>query len=1143
MKILLLFLFIFFSLIQANEPKTINAVLSLDKPPFIFGQTTQKGIEADLIKEIFNSLGYKVNIIQKSKNYIQTILDKENQYDIVATITPTNNKLFYSKSFTSYENFVITRADEHININTIDDLKNIKFVTWNGAYNDLGKKFYKLFNPLNGTSKLSYHDNLSQKNDVKMFFSKKVDAIIIDKTIFNWFKIHLGNNDKYSFHSIFKKKKTYPVTFRSKELRDIFNKELERFKKNGRYDEIIEFYETQNFDELLKYTSLITNLSKKFIVNQQIKKLKKLLPLFITHPDILAIKIKDTNGNIILNIKNKISSIKNFSTISKKIYYTNKDSEILLLGDLQLFYKKSYKSSNGTLIQPLKYYKTSNEFNYIKENYEKLKLLNNNNKIILSPKEKRYLKKHKTITVHNEQNWAPYNFNENGIPKGFVIDYIDLIAKKLNINIKYIKDHTWSEYLGLIKTEQIDIISNIAKTKEREKYINFTKSFIVSKKAIFSDTLDVSNISDLNGKTVAVPEQFYIDYYLHKNYPNIKLKKYKDVQECLFAVINKEADALIENYAVVNYLIKKNGLSIKYINIKNDKELTTHLSIGVRKSQSILRDILIKAQNSITKKEFEKIESRWFGLSNNRIEPFNKKEKIYVKNKKVLKVCTNPNWYPIEFTKNGKPKGITIDILTKISKQVGFKLKFIKTNSWSQSQIFLKEKKCDILSSASKTKKREQYANFTKPYLSYDLAIVTKNDKPVVDKLSNIIDKPMSRKVGSGLSMILKQKYPNIKINETITNLDTFRDIQNDKSYFTLTTFPVLSYNQKRYDLNNLYVSGYSDIKLRLRFAIRNDDKILLSIMNKSIDLVSKDVIKVINNKWTTQEIIKKTDYFWIWLILFISSVIILIILVAYRKQKLLKKEILKLNNSLKDKVKYEVKKNEEQQLMMLQQSRLAQMGEMISMIAHQWRQPLNTLAILNQTIILKYNRKKLDDKVIEYFKQNSKKQIENMSNTIDDFRNFFKPRKDKLEFSINKNIINVINMLDPIFTKVGIVINFKYKEDITMLGYGNELGQVLLNILNNSKDAIVENDIKQGTINIYLENKENKVILTITDNAGGIPKDIIDKIFDPYFSTKHNKNGTGLGLYMSKIIIQEHFKGKIEVKNDKNGAVFNILL
>jgi len=248
--------------------------------------------------------------------------------------------------------------------------------------------------------------------------------------------------------------------------------------------------------------------------------------------------------------------------------------------------------------------------------------------------------------------------------------------------------------------------------------------------------------------------------------------------------------------------------------------------------------------------------------------------------------------------------------------------------------------------------------------------------------------------------------------------------------------------------------------------------------------------------------------------------------------------------NNLERLVKKEIEKNKEQQFHMLQQNRLSLKGEMISMIAHQWKQPLNNLSLINQVLILRYEDGELDDKTIQEFEKDSTTQIKQMSQTIYDFTNFFSPEVNSKEFYLKDIILQSINFLQPILIKenIKIHINIKKETEILLKGYPNELGQVIINILNNAKDVLKERDIKNRKIWIITDIIKNEIHILIKDNGGGIPIDIISKIFDPYFSTK-SKNGTGLGLYMSKMIIEEHMSGKLLASNSSNGARFEIIL
>ncbi len=508
----------------------------------------------------------------------------------------------------------------------------------------------------------------------------------------------------------------------------------------------------------------------------------------------------------------------------------------------------------------------------------------------------------------------------------------------------------------------------------------------------------------------------------------------------------------------------------------------------------------------------------------------------YIRKKKVIKICANPNWKPIEFVKDNKPKGISIDIMNIVFDNIGLKYKYIKTDTWKESQNFLRDKKCDILPSAIDTKTRELYANFTKPYMSFDLVVITKKDKPLVQNIESLKGKTMSRKSGSALIEIFRKKYPTIKIIQTKGYKEAFEAVESGKAYFTIATLPVLSYYKNMYDLKDLQIAGYLGKKYNLSVAVRKDDIILLSILQKELDKVSKSVKNIIFQKWLGKKFEKKVQYdeFWKFVIVVLILITILMIgnVITSRYNKKLEKSVIEIKKEL-----------EEKQKQLLQQSRLAQMGEMINMIAHQWRQPLSAISSTSSTILLKSKLNKLDSESAIRLATKINEYSKHLSETIDDFRNFFK--SDKKEDITNFSILidNVISIVKPSLDskRIKLIKDIKCKDSFKT--YHNELKQVILNLVKNAEDALIENNIKNPLIKIKTYKMDDKIILEVGDNAGGIPEKIMPKIFDPYFSTKTKKDGTGLGLYMSKIIIEEHCNGKIDVKNDKFGAVFKIEL
>ncbi len=250
------------------------------------------------------------------------------------------------------------------------------------------------------------------------------------------------------------------------------------------------------------------------------------------------------------------------------------------------------------------------------------------------------------------------------------------------------------------------------------------------------------------------------------------------------------------------------------------------------------------------------------------------------------------------------------------------------------------------------------------------------------------------------------------------------------------------------------------------------------------------------------------------------------------------------MKKELKDEVNKQIAKRLENEYLLMQQSKLATMGEMIGHIAHQWRQPLAELGgiFMNLDAVNKFNE--LDAKYLEQRIQSGNELLKHMSYTIDDFRHFFEPNRIESKFDLERYIENAINIIRASLTfhHINLVCNYP-KEAISILGYPSEFSQVILNILVNAKDALIKQKIKYPKISLHVKRIDNGYTIEIKDNAGGISKEIIDDIFDIYFTTKKDEGGMGLGLYMSRLIIESKLNGTLSVFNSAEGACFSINL
>jgi len=259
------------------------------------------------------------------------------------------------------------------------------------------------------------------------------------------------------------------------------------------------------------------------------------------------------------------------------------------------------------------------------------------------------------------------------------------------------------------------------------------------------------------------------------------------------------------------------------------------------------------------------------------------------------------------------------------------------------------------------------------------------------------------------------------------------------------------------------------------------------------------------------------------------------------------------LNHSLELRIKKAVQESKDKDKILQQQAKLAQMGELLSMISHQWRQPLGSIAAATISLKTKIALEKYDlskeeerEEFLIYLSQkldNIENYTTSLSSTIDDFKNFYNPHKEIVKANILESIKKSLAIMQTSFNRHHIMIKENYHDGVIIEHYPNEIMQVILNILNNALGNFKEKETQDPEIALSIKEEDNAIMIEICDNGGGINEEIMDRIFEPYFSTKDEKNGTGLGLYMSKTIIEEHHKGSLVVSNKNDGACFQIMI
>ena len=392
------------------------------------------------------------------------------------------------------------------------------------------------------------------------------------------------------------------------------------------------------------------------------------------------------------------------------------------------------------------------EHNAIKSHwiaFAEKKIEGKRSKVSLSPTEQAWLNAHPVIRVHNEWNWPPFNYNEDGEPMGLSIDYMNLLASRIGIKVKYIPGE-WGELLDQAFNKKLDVMLNIVKTPERQKHLLYTDTYVKNPNVII--TREESSISDtqsLFGKKVAYPEGWFYDEVLKTTFPEIIRVPMKDTLETLKAIQFGKTDAALGELAVANYLIRENlltGLAIKGTFESGNPEIEK-LNIAVRNDWPILATILDKALLSITPEEHRQLQSKWIGelRGTDDVDPalgLSEAEKHWLKQHPTIRLGDDFAWPPLIYKDdNDKFVGIASSYTESFSRKLGIDFLPQFGLNWEQVLEGIKSRKLDVLPAVVRTPEREAFMAFTKPYTSFPIIVATRKDSPYIDGLSDLAGK------------------------------------------------------------------------------------------------------------------------------------------------------------------------------------------------------------------------------------------------------------------------------------------------------------------------------------------------------------------------------------------------------------------
>ena len=532
---------------------------------------------------------------------------------------------------------------------------------------------------------------------------------------------------------------------------------------------------------------------------------------------------------------------------------------------------------------------------------------NKQNTISLSTDEKVYLASHPTIKVSNELDYPPYDFAVEGIPQGYTIDLINILAKHIGINIEYVNGYTWSELVKMFKSGEIDMLHTLNKTEDREQLGFFSNPVQPYKTYIFTNTDNhsIKDIKHLYGKTIATAEGWSIQEYLQKNHPQINLLLVNNLEEMLLALSQGRADAVIENRQSIHYFIKYNNiLNVKeaaWLKEFDNGKFRYNYFLGQNSSPELMA-IFNKAMLLIDKEEIRKLREKWFGDIQQDVV-LSDEQKAYLAKKDKLTMCVDPDWMPYEeITDQGELIGMSADYVKLFSQRINKDIVIYPTSSWKESLLNIKNRKCDLIPFITSTTNRKKYLNFSQSYLTFPFVIATKNNKPFIDNFEFIKDKKIAAIKEFSIIENIQQRYKNIIIIEVNSAEEGLSKVSSGEVFAYLDASAVIIRTIQESGIIDVKINGTSPWNSDLAIGTHIKEPILTEIMQKAVGSLTKIEKKQIYDKWIAVKYEKTTDYT---LLYQIVSVIILILFISIywnrRLQKTLR-ELELISIELKDK-------------------------------------------------------------------------------------------------------------------------------------------------------------------------------------------------------------------------------------------------
>jgi polar amino acid transport system substrate-binding protein len=484
----------------------------------------------------------------------------------------------------------------------------------------------------------------------------------------------------------------------------------------------------------------------------------------------------------------------------------------------------------------------------------------------LTAEELAWIADNPVIRVHNETNWPPYNFNVDGEPTGFSIDYMRLVAERAGFEIDFVSGPDWNEFLDMMRSGDLDVMLNIVDTPARREFLLFTEPYAITSPvlAVQEQVTGLSSLNDLAGRNVCIPQGSSTEEFLRQAYPDLNLVPLSDATACLHAVADGRAFASIEGYSILNHLLESNRVpGLKIASIAVDPTMASVMGIATNIDQPVLRNILQKAMDSLEPAAVASVRQQWLGAPPTTpavaIEAdLTAEERRWIAENPVLRVHNEMDWPPFNFNENGQPVGYSIDYMNIIARKIGVQVEYISGPTWQEFMDMIRSGDLDVMLNITATPERSAYMLFTEPYLQMPAAVVVGDPDLQLQSYEDLYGKRVAVIEGFFQEELLARNHPEIELVPQDDTLSALYAVLEGDADAMVDDYPVINYLIDENTLTGLRVGlilrDVESVSIN-GLGVSNERPILRDILQKGMDSIADAELAVLREKWLGQEV------------------------------------------------------------------------------------------------------------------------------------------------------------------------------------------------------------------------------------------------------------------------------------------------